>query len=137
MKTAGSGRIVMSVAIGLVVCFVQPSHAGSDTPDSANKQDLLATVGRAGTAIPGEARQGGAIQLVASDQLNEVDRTVQEDTAAPTATAPNEAAQAPPPAAVAASSQHSVWDETSLIGKIFVGFGTFLTLASAARMFIG
>jgi len=35
-----------------------------------------------------------------------------------------------------ASSDHSVWDETSLIGKIFIGLGTLLTLASAARMFM-
>jgi hypothetical protein len=37
---------------------------------------------------------------------------------------------------VAASSDSSSSDQTSLIGKIFIGFGTLLTLASAARMFM-
>ena len=37
---------------------------------------------------------------------------------------------------MAASGEHTVWDETSLIGKIFIGFGALLTIASAARMFI-
>jgi hypothetical protein len=37
---------------------------------------------------------------------------------------------------MAASGEHSVWDETSLIGKIFIGFGALLTIASAARMFM-
>ena len=59
------------------------------------------------------------------------------------------AAAAPPPVAVAAadpapaatvgssatSSDSSTWDKTSLIGKIFVGCGALLTMASALRMF--
>ena len=36
----------------------------------------------------------------------------------------------------AASSEGSAWDQSSLIGKIFIGFGALLTLASAARMFM-
>ena len=39
-------------------------------------------------------------------------------------------------AAVSASSESSTWDQTSLIGKIFIGFGALLTMASAARMFM-
>jgi hypothetical protein len=35
-----------------------------------------------------------------------------------------------------AGSQNATWDETSLIGKIFIGFGALLTIASAARMFM-
>ena len=38
--------------------------------------------------------------------------------------------------AQASSSDSSSWDETSLIGKIFIGFGALLTMASAARMFM-
>jgi hypothetical protein len=73
--------------------------------------------------------------MVAADQLNDVDRTLQEgsSTAAPTTTA-----SSPPPApATTMTGESSVWDETSLIGKIFIGFGALLTMASAARMFIG
>jgi hypothetical protein len=44
---------------------------------------------------------------------------------------------ASPPAVVAPNtSDNSTWDETSLIGKIFIGFGALLTMASAARMFM-
>jgi hypothetical protein len=34
------------------------------------------------------------------------------------------------------SNEGSTWDQTSLIGKIFIGFGALLTMASAARMFM-
>jgi hypothetical protein len=40
------------------------------------------------------------------------------------------------PAQVVASGESASWDETSLIGKIFIGFGALLTVASAARMFM-
>ena len=74
------------------------------------------------------------MQLVAAaDQLNDVDRSLQEGSQAPAAVAD------PPPAPAASSTMASdsrVWDQTSLIGKIFIGFGALLTMASAARMFI-
>jgi hypothetical protein len=69
--------------------------------------------------------------MVASDQLNDSDRTLEEGTST-TATAAS--SPPPPPATIAGDS--SVWDQTSLIGKIFIGFGALLTMASAARMFI-
>jgi len=71
--------------------------------------------------------------LVAADQLNDVDRTLQEGNSTAVATAN------PPPQPVSATTmtgESSVWDQTSLIGKIFIGFGALLTMASAARMFI-
>lgn len=72
--------------------------------------------------------------VVAADELNDVDRSLHESAPAvpPADITPN-----PPPAPVAkASHESSVWDETSLIGKIFIGFGALLTMASAARMFM-
>jgi hypothetical protein len=66
--------------------------------------------------------------IVASDQLNDVDRTLQEGSSS--------SATANPPPAPAATSEGSTWDETSLIGKIFIAFGALLTMASAARMFM-
>jgi hypothetical protein len=78
--------------------------------------------------------------VVAADQLNDVDRALHEATppATPVALASADApAPASAPAAVAAnSSDNSTWDQTSLIGKIFIGFGALLTMASAARMFM-
>lgn len=69
--------------------------------------------------------------LVAADQLNDVDRSLRESSPAPSISAN------PPPAPVAAvSGESSTWDKTSLIGKIFIGFGALLTMASAVRMFM-
>ena len=39
-------------------------------------------------------------------------------------------------ASVLANGESSTWDQTSLIGKIFIAFGALLTMASAARMFM-
>jgi hypothetical protein len=91
--------------------------------------------------IPDETADAPAgTPVVAADQLNDVDRALHETTppATPVALASADApAPASGPAAVAAnSSDNSTWDQTSLIGKIFIGFGALLTMASAARMFM-
>jgi hypothetical protein len=82
-------------------------------------------------------------QVVSADQLNDVDRALHETpapaTAAPAIMAPPARADAPaaaPAATATARRESSTWDQTSLIGKIFIGFGTLLTMASAARMFM-
>jgi hypothetical protein len=76
-------------------------------------------------------------QAAAPDQLNDTDRTLQEpkapsQTVAMAATAVKAGTGTP----AAASSDTSTWDQTSLIGKIFIAFGALLTIASAARMFM-
>jgi hypothetical protein len=76
-------------------------------------------------------------QVVAADQLNDVDRALHEGS--PPATVLAMASADTPAAPVMAntnSNEGSTWDQTSLIGKIFIGFGALLTMASAARMFI-
>jgi hypothetical protein len=82
---------------------------------------------------PAEGKPNNETLIVAADQLNDVDRALHESN-------PPAAAMAsanPPPAPVAAGSQeNSTWDETSVIGKIFIAFGALLTMASAARMFM-
>ena len=86
-----------------------------------------------------DAQPDASTTVVAADQLNDVDRALHETTppAKPIAlaSADTPAAAAPNPPA-AASSDNSTWDQTSLIGKIFIGFGALLTMASAARMFM-
>lgn len=80
-------------------------------------------------------------QIVAPDQLNDVDRALRESNpsdatrpaAMPIAMVSTDAA---PAAAATASNDSSSLDRTSLIGKIFIGFGALLTMASAVRMFI-
>jgi hypothetical protein len=113
---------------------------------NANAQMLLAGVQLSaaaaiptGTDVPAAAdpsaavKAGDATLIAAADQLNDVDRTLHEGGQ------PEAAVANPPPAQAATMTitpDGSVWDQTSLIGKIFIGFGALLTMASAARMFI-
>jgi hypothetical protein len=98
---------------------------------------------KANTLLAGADGQPGADgQVVSSDQLNDVDRALQQSQPATqgapatqtVAMAPIRAASASP--ALASSNDSSTWDQTSLIGRIFIGFGALLTMASAARMFM-
>jgi hypothetical protein len=86
---------------------------------------------------PAEAQVPAESQAAAPDQLNDTDRTLQEpkassQTVAMAATAVKAGTGTP----AAAASDTSTWDQTSLIGKIFIAFGALLTIASAARMFM-
>jgi hypothetical protein len=106
--------------------------ASADTP-AANAQDVAV---RAGNSLQmptaADTQSAGETQIVTADQLNDVDRALHEDSRQTTALA---MATAEPPAATA-GNENTVWDQTSLIGKIFIGFGALLTMASAARMFM-
>jgi hypothetical protein len=105
--------------------------------DSASAMTAKAnTVLLASADKPADAQAPADAAVVASDQLNDVDKALQEtppkqQTVAlavvrPTATSPVQAA----------ANDSNTWDQTSLIGKIFIGFGALLTMASAARMFM-
>jgi hypothetical protein len=88
---------------------------------------------------PAEPPQAPAAdtQVVAADQLNEVDRALQEQPAnSQTTVALAPTKQVAQVATQAAANDTSTWDQTSLIGKIFIAFGALLTIASAARMFM-
>ena len=76
--------------------------------------------------------------MVSSDQLNDVDRALQQSPRAAAASRRDGLGQAPAPArrSAGSSNETSTWDQTSLIGKIFIAFGALLTMASAARMFM-
>jgi hypothetical protein len=73
--------------------------------------------------------------VVAADQLNDVDRALHASNS-PAATMLIASADQPAAPVMASSEENSTWDGTSLIGKIFIGFGALLTMASAARMFM-
>lgn len=120
---------------------------------NANAQMLLAGAqANAAAAIPsgndtpgatsGSTNANNPTVLAAADQLNDGDRTLQDNSslAVPTTNPPPVTTAAPAPVPVAsattASSDGSAWDQTTLIGKIFIGFGALLTMASAARMLI-
>jgi len=112
--------------------------AAADTPTAAA---ATAMTDRANDNVQAAADNTGAAnaesQVVAPDQLNDIDRALQQDTPPPQKAVIAATEAQPRPAPVMASSQQSsAWDQSSLIGKIFIGVGTLLTLASAARMFM-
>jgi hypothetical protein len=84
---------------------------------------------------PTEGQGAVTMQMAEADQLNDADKALQES-AQPSQTtvavAPTKAVATAKPA----PSETSTWDQTSLIGKIFIAFGALLTVASAARMFM-
>jgi hypothetical protein len=111
----------------------------ADTDSLSTKAGYLlrSMAGKQGdSAEPAPEAAAQNTELVAEDQLNEVDRALSEakseDKPALVPTVAMAMAQAP----AAVSSSDSAWDQTSLIGKIFIAFGALLTLASAARMFM-
>jgi hypothetical protein len=91
---------------------------------------------------PADAPPATEGQVVSADQLNDVDRALHEARPpAPNLTLASVEAPAAPaapalPGMAASNTESSAWDQTSLIGKIFIGFGALLTMASAARMFM-
>ena len=113
--------------------------AGGSLTDSALKSmsaqadSMMKTVGQGDLVNqPADAPATNG-QMVAPDQVNDVDRTMSQDSApAPTLSM----AVAPMPSSASMSNVDSTWGRTSLIGKVFVAVGGLLTLASAARMFI-
>jgi hypothetical protein len=111
--------------------------------DSASAMSAKANTLLAASDKPDEAKAPNDADVVASDQLNEVDRALQESqpqnqpAAQPQQPAPTVAmTTAQAPTAPVASADNSTWDRTSLIGKIFIAAGALLTMASAARMFM-
>ena len=98
--------------------------AASPSPGAALARDQLL-----------EGQGAVSIQLAEADQLNEIDKAIQEPSQ------PSQTTVAVAPAKPVASARTvvedtSTWDRTSLIGKIFIAFGALLTVASAARMFM-
>jgi hypothetical protein len=76
-----------------------------------------------------------AEQVVSSDQLNELDRAAesQPPLTLAKATLDTPSASSAPSATV---ENTKPWEQTSMIGKVFIALGGLLTLASAARMFM-
>ncbi len=108
--------------------------ADSATAMSAKASTMLV----AAADKPTDPQAATDTQVVSSDQLNDVDRALQQTQAPPsTQTVAMASAKAAPAApALASGGDSSTWDQTSLIGKIFIAFGALLTMASAARMFM-
>jgi hypothetical protein len=116
---------------------VANANAQLTSADSASAMTAKAnTMLLAAADKPGAADTQGATDaaVVSSDQLNDVDRALQQTPSQTVAMASAKPASAAP--VLASGNESSTWDQTSLIGKIFIAFGALLTMASAARMFM-
>jgi hypothetical protein len=130
-QNANSSEMLPSVA---------NANASVDT-SIGNAQAMSAranTIVQAAADNPSDAQPAADSQVVAADQLNDLDRALQESKPAAPAVklASTEAPPAPAAPVLASSGESSTWDKTSLIGKIFIACGALLTMASAARMFM-
>jgi hypothetical protein len=123
------------IAIPPSVANANAQLASADTPADKVKA-MSARANEILRNAPDDAQPAAESQVVSADQLNDVDRALHEAT--PTLTMAAADVPAAPAASVnaASSSESSAWDQTSLIGKIFIGFGALLTMASAVRMFM-
>lgn len=133
-KTTADDDGERSTAIPPSVANANAELTAADAP--ANSARAMSA--KASTILLAAADKPADTQVVSADQLNDVDRAVpQSKPPAPTLAMAAAAAPAAPLAPVTAgSNENSTWDQTSLIGKIFIGFGALLTMASAARMFM-
>jgi hypothetical protein len=130
-NSSASSALPPSVANANAQLASADTPAGNAKAMSARANNIL----QAAPDNPAEAQPAADTQVMSSDQLNDVDRALRE---AKPAAAPMKMASADAPVApvMAGSGDSSTWDQTSLIGKIFIGFGALLTMASAARMFM-
>ena len=125
-------RSALIAAVGVVLGFAGPLHAASSADDAvAQPMRAMANAPLRSSDTPAaNAQSATAAETMPASPSD----------AQPAATNPMVAAAEAPAAREApvqpSTSEHSIWDETSLIGKIFIGFGALLTIASAARMFM-
>jgi hypothetical protein len=139
LKDDGSPS-VLPPAIANANAQLAAADVPADDPSSVSTKAsnmLRAMAARQGDAADPQASVPATnTDVVAADQLNDVDRALSENkNQDKPALAPTVAmAMAQAPAAV--SNDDSTWGQTSLIGKIFIAFGALLTMASAARMFM-
>jgi hypothetical protein len=134
-KNAEAAKLPLAVANAqakLGTGDATPSPTPSPAPAYASEP---ATTDSASDETPMPVKDG--TQLVEADEVNEIDQAAAPPAAAPIKLASATIDQPQQFAGAQASvSSHSVWDQTSLIGKMFVAFGGVLMLASAMRLFI-
>lgn len=119
------------------------ANANAQWPTDAKPTDTYNMSAQAGNVLsqmdaqpaPGTGAAAAASasteDVVAADQLNDLDRAAEEK---PPLTLASATIDTPPAAATA--ENNGPWEQTSMIGKIFIALGGLLTMASAARMFM-
>lgn len=123
-RTIG-GRAAI-VAFGFAIGLAGLSLAGQANAQQADNAAATAQ------SSPADAQQAAPAADRASDAAASQD-DVKQPVIVTQQQAETPAVRANP---VVAGSQNASWDETTLIGKLFIGFGALLTVASAARMFM-
>jgi len=141
--------VAQQAALSPRVADARAELSAGDVTPKPDASTLTEADKTAGPAAP------GGVEIAASDQLNDIDRdaATQPVANAPSAnpvqsspspiqatpvmnSVPVEQLSAPAPSQSASRSHSDAWDGASLIGKVFLGFGLMLTLASAARLMI-
>jgi hypothetical protein len=129
-----STAVPTSVANANAQLAAADSQTGTDTP-GGNAQAMSMRANdrlQAAPDNPAAAQPAAEAPVVSPDALNDIDRTLPAGaTPAPTV------AMAPADQPAVTSHDRLTPDKTSLIGEIFMACGGILTLASAARMFMG
>lgn len=147
MKIGASGRAALTLVTTLIAgALLAATPAVSDpiSRRSASAEPFVIAQTEAATPAGAAADQpnqpiAADSNVLEADQLNALDMAASQATervAAPE-TAKEQSAPAAPKADIAAAKGGSTWDQTSVIGKVFIAFGGLLTLASAARMLMG
>ena len=138
----GAPSLPPSVANANAQLASADAPADSATALSSQARDRLQVMA-ANQPDPQAQPPAANTELVAADQLNDVDRALSESKnddkdKAPSATLAMAAKRKRRHQTQATVCQHRRFrlGQTSLIGKIFIAFGGLLTLASAARMFM-
>jgi hypothetical protein len=130
-----SGNDAPAIPASVANANAQLASADTDSASAMTAKANTMLLAAADKPAPAEAQGAPDAAVVSSDQLNDVDRALQQNPA--TQTVAMAVAKPSPAAPVQASSnESSTWDQTSLIGKVFIAFGALLTMASAARMFM-
>ncbi|HTO60455.1 MAG TPA: hypothetical protein VMM15_04280 [Bradyrhizobium sp.] len=158
MTSKVGGRLALIFAAGVIAYFGGPLHAAlkssaANAPaaqtswlgDTLSASDIInlkpiaggkvASAGSPRPIVVAQAQMGQG-QMVTPDQLSDVDRALAGGAARTTVGVAPTTRRIVRVAPIIVASPSDAWDQTSLIGKIFVGIGACLTLASAARMFI-
>ena len=122
-----------TITIPASVANANAQLASAEVAASAQAMTAKANILLASADKPAEA-EAQTDAVVSSDQLNDVDRALQQNPARQTVAMVS--AKPASTAVLASNTESSTWDQTSLIGKVFIAFGALLTMASAARMFM-
>jgi hypothetical protein len=132
-----------SAAIPPRIANANAQMTAADAPPDSAKGMSAAMSEKANTVLqaaadkPADAEAPAEAGVIATDQLNSFDRSL-NPSEQPVATTSQTVVMASTsrPSSETAGNDSSTLDKTSLIGKIFIAFGALLTMASAARMFM-